>query len=517
MKKLVIGVGVASSLLFALPSFAQYASDIFRYSEINQTGSARFQGIGGNHASLGADPSSISGNPAGLGFYTRSELTLSPSLMHNTTKSNYLGQVTQDGKTNFNIAQASLVMTSEPSYQRKWKRTSFGISYSRQQSFQSKFNYAGLNNRSAYLDKVVEDANALGWTPARYDQEYNSNGNNYYYLDEAYFGLQTIFPVEGSDGTKYTRDNPESATYQDGVFDQKGSHSQWTFSYGGNYNDKLFVGGSIGLTGIKYSYTHSLIDSYQKDGPFRSSELYEDFSVRGNGVNATFGMIYKPNPAIQFGGNLTTPTFTRISKEVFNQNVYADYVPGTITNEQGQDVGPSETNVSLVPNEFQYNMISPFRASGGVTYFFGRKGFVTGTLDYVGYGGMRGSTNYLSTNGNSDFKENTKTDIKALYKNTVNAKLGAEYRINNILNARVGVSYIADPYKEQFSNLDRSKIIYSAGLGVRNDRFFADATASLGTYKSNYTPYTLNNEANYSSVRIDNKMLNVMFTVGTFF
>jgi hypothetical protein len=68
MTKPHLWASITFALLASSSSYGQYAADALRYSEMNQTGSARFQALGGNHASLGGDPSAIHGNPAGLGF-----------------------------------------------------------------------------------------------------------------------------------------------------------------------------------------------------------------------------------------------------------------------------------------------------------------------------------------------------------------------------------------------------------------------------------------------------------------
>lgn len=516
MQRIVIGIGMLFGLFLSVSASAQYASDMFRYSEINQAGSARFQAIGGNHASLGGDPSSISGNPAGLGFYNRSEFTLSPVFTNVNTNTNYIDQMTSSGKSTGGLTQASLVITSQPGFQRKWKRTSLGISYSRQQSFQNSFNYRGLNNRSAYVDKVVEDANRLGWTAADYDDEYDANGGRYNFLDEAYFGLQMIYPTTAT-GKTYVRDDRDKPTRQDGIFDSEGSHSQWSISYGGNYDDKLYVGGSVGFTGVKYSFMHSLQDTYVNGTVFRSSVLDEDFTVRSNGINATLGVIYKVSPIVQLGGSLSTPTFARISSEIFNQNVRADYIAGSIKNEQGQDVGPIDTDIALEPNEFQYSMTGPFRGSAGATFFVGRSGFISGTVEYVGYSGMRANSSYYqNSQQNQGFKDETKSEVQDLYRNVVNARVGGEYRAG-IFRARLGLAYLSDPSKEKFDDIKRDKLIYSAGLGVRMNRFFADIAGTFSSFQSAYTPYVLQNQQDYSSAKIDNKITNVVLTVGFLF
>ncbi|MBU1820088.1 MAG: hypothetical protein KKG00_01075, partial [Bacteroidetes bacterium] len=179
----------------AVTVHAQYAADAFRFSEITQTGTARFQGVGGNHAALGGDASTISGNPAGLGFYNRSELSLTPSFNSINTSSTYLNRVTTDGKINPNLAQASLIIAGSPqNYNRKWRRTSIGISYSRQQSFQNLFSYTGRNNRSAYVDGIVEQANARNLSAEALDSDYDPNTQTAFSPEAAYYQLYLINP-----------------------------------------------------------------------------------------------------------------------------------------------------------------------------------------------------------------------------------------------------------------------------------------------------------------------------------
>ncbi len=518
MKKPCSGPLLALSLLVSTSAIAQYASDAFRYSEINQTGTARFQAVGGNHAALGGDPSSISGNPAGLGFYNRSEVTFSPGLNNINTESKYIDRVTSAAKSTVNVTSASLVITSQPGFQRKWKRTSLGISFSRQQSFQNRFRYQGLNNRSSFLDRAVEDANNVGWTDEDYNRELQENQGTYRYLDHAYYQLQTIYPtnfVSTSEGygPPYGRDDARNATLQEGNFDSKGANTQWTIAYAGNYNDKLYLGGSVGFSRIRYEYTHMLHDSIINATFFHSTTNTEDLTASGNGLNATFGVIYKFSPFVQAGLSLTSPTFTAM-RETFNRRVGANYIRGSITNEDtGQDTGPTQNSISLVPNDFEYSIVSPFRASAGATYFFNTNGFVTGTIEYVGYAGMRLRTSYLTDQENKDFRENNNAEVKDVYKNVINARLGGEYRFG-IMRGRLGLAYISDPYAERLDGIKRDKLLYSAGLGVRVNRFFADLSGTYSIFKATYTPYTLENSANYFTANISNKPLNMVLTVG---
>ncbi|TDB64674.1 hypothetical protein EZE20_12705 [Arundinibacter roseus] len=502
-----------AALLFALPSFGQYVTDAFRFSEINQTGTARFQGVGGNHAALGGDASTIGGNPAGLGFYNRSELSLTPSFNNLSTSSTYLNRVTTDGKLAPNLAQASLVIAgSQQGYNSKWKRTSIGISFSRQQSFQNLFTYGGRNNRSAYVDAAVDMANNRNISAEALDKDYDINTQQAYTVDGAYYQLYMINP-SAAVGPPYVRYDRDSPTDQFGSFESTGAHTQWNFAYAGNYDDRLYLGASIGFNRIRYNYTSSLDDVFVNGQVFQGSTHTEDLNVTGNGVNATIGVIYKATPEIQIGASFTSPTFMGMT-ETFNEIISANIIG--IPQQGGGTFVPDVRQIGLLPYDFEYSITSPLRASGGVTYFFGQKGFLTGTLEYVGYGGMRVSTNTLNATENSAFRNDNRREIQDTYTSGINVRLGGEYRAG-MFRLRAGGAYMTDPYRINVDNIDRSKLFFSGGAGIRSDRFFADLTAVYSTFKSAYTPYILNNSQDYASATIDNQSVNVLITIGAFF
>src|SRR5690606_21811866 len=58
-----------------VPGAYDYHELALLFSQYNYKGTARIQGIGGAQVSLGGDLSSALSNPAGLGFYNRSEFS----------------------------------------------------------------------------------------------------------------------------------------------------------------------------------------------------------------------------------------------------------------------------------------------------------------------------------------------------------------------------------------------------------------------------------------------------------
>ena len=88
MIKRFLGIAIAISTITAN---AQNEVDALRYSTQNLSGTARYSAMGGAFGSLGGEFSTLSSNPAGIGMYQFSELTFTPSLNLNATKSYYNG------------------------------------------------------------------------------------------------------------------------------------------------------------------------------------------------------------------------------------------------------------------------------------------------------------------------------------------------------------------------------------------------------------------------------------------
>ena len=79
-----------------VPGASEYHEQALLFSQNNYTGTARIQGLGGAQVSLGGDLSSALSNPAGLGFYNRSEFNLTSSYNNFNTSTEYLGQTTNE-------------------------------------------------------------------------------------------------------------------------------------------------------------------------------------------------------------------------------------------------------------------------------------------------------------------------------------------------------------------------------------------------------------------------------------
>src|SRR4051812_9984565 len=76
-----------------------YVFDAANFSKTTSGGTARFQGLAGAGTALGADLTSASLNPAGLGFYRKSDVSFTGGLGFINSSSLYLDESNTDKRS----------------------------------------------------------------------------------------------------------------------------------------------------------------------------------------------------------------------------------------------------------------------------------------------------------------------------------------------------------------------------------------------------------------------------------
>jgi hypothetical protein len=166
---------------------------------------------------------------------------------------------------------------------------------------------------------------------------------------------------------------------------------------------------------------------------------------------------------------------------------------------------PEVTNAKVYPSEFNYRMTTPFIARGGIAFFLGKNGFISGDIEYLSY--KRASIDAE----NLPLSEDNQT-INNIYTNALNLKFGGEYRFENVY-FRAGYAHFGDPFRSGFSPIDQSRSMYSGGLGLRIEENTFDLAVYQIDRSFTRSPYSTEN-GSAPIVYTSSAHLNVVFTWG---
>ena len=532
MKKRIIWFGLALAAGQAGHAFAQGAPDALRYSQLQFGGPARTQGIGGANVALGADFGNLTSNPAGLGMFQKSELHLTPGLglgQSDARIDGNAGAAQNETKNSFHLGSVGVVLASrrpDNDQNTNWRGGALAFGFTRLADFNTASRYSGtLTNRTVNGQVISGDdqsylASLRG--PDHNFQRLREQGSsgNYTSLNGLAYGayltsiLKTRKPgATGFDSTIVSRVR-RGPIGQTEYVTSKGSMSQLDFGYGASYRDRLYIGLGLGLVSSNYRQTRDLTETETDPTTHLSNyTLHEDLQTKGSGLNLRIGAIYRATDALRVGASIQTPTYMHFT-DTYNARITTEFTA------QGNDVvavslptGPvGSTSVETLPNDYAYTLTTPFRANGGVALTLGKHGFVTGDVEYVGYGQARLHNDSQDANGDNYSFSNENSDIKSRYQSAVNLRAGAEGRFD-IFRVRVGYARYGDPYKADASN-ERAQNFYTGGVGIRQGNFFIDAAAVYTTFNQSYTPYSLDVSP---SIRVNNNRYTTSLTAGITF
>jgi hypothetical protein len=478
-----------------------YADDALLYSRQGPSGTARTLGVGGASTALGADFSNLTTNPAGLGFYTKSEITLTPGFgfgnadatpLNNGASTPGLPSQSQTANS-FHIASAGVVFANRhpDNDDRSWRGGSFALGFTRQADFNQAFRYQNTTDDDHSFFQYLREPGGFGdYTSAGYQNAVQNilqqgSSGNFYNLDGLAYGsyLTDTARVRRPGGGPNDLINRISTPFRSGPITQNeqiistGSLSQFDLGYGGNFSDKFYIGGGIGIVSMNRTRTATFSESstsptvgYGEDFNFR-----DYVKTTGTGVNARLGVIYRPVDIVRIGASVQTPTYLRLNDE-YSTTLTSNYVPNNV-----------DPVLSTTPGTLDYSITTPFRANGGLVVLLNKYGFLTGDVEYVGYSQARFHTNDNDVNGDLDVANQ---DISTGYRNTVNLRAGAEGRFD-VLRVRVGYAHYGNPYS--YTSPNRAQNYFTGGLGIRTKGFFVDVAGVYLAYKDEYSPYSLAN------------------------
>ncbi|MBN2729403.1 MAG: hypothetical protein JXR53_09295 [Bacteroidales bacterium] len=455
MKKLILStIGILMSLFL----LSQNETDALRYSYLMYGGTSRFVAMGGAFSALGADFSTLSTNPGGIGVYKTSEMMFAPQINFANATSTYNSHVSEDSKAGLSLSNIGMVFAgdiSTSSDQPEWKNIQFGFGVNRAADFNSSYIMSGDNSENSILDVY----------------KYYADGKEYTNLNsfdtELAWNTWLLDTLGGS--------NSYVKAFDGGVYQQKstitsGGINEMVLSFGGNYNDRFYLGGTMGFPYLRYvedSY-YKEIDNADTIPMFNSLAINDEINTTGTGFNFKLGMIFRITDWVRISGAVHTPSFFRM------HDTYSRVIKSEFSTNSYESVSPQGV--------YDYKMTTPMRMMGGIAFIIKKMGVISADYEMVDYGQAR----IRSTDPMYDFMD-ANENITTNYTVAHNFKVGTEW-VFKPFSVRGGFSYYGSPFANSLNDMSTTSI--HAGFGIREKFYFIDFAYVYSMRSEDYYLYS---------------------------
>ncbi len=459
--------------------FAQNDADVLRYGLLNYGSTARSLAMGNSFGALGADFSCLSSNPGGIGLFRHSEFTVSPLFSNRTNDTKFNDAAKRDNYFKFAFGNFGAVFVGESEKSIHFKSWAFGLGYNKLNDFSGRSKSSTINSTSSLIDNYIEQLNYDVTTP-----ENISNTNAYAFdinLAWQTFLIDTINP--NNQFHYFNNAATHAGEQQTRTVTTQGGQGEWDFSFGTNYDNKLFLGATFGLNTVHYeeNVTWKEEDIAGTIPNFNSFTLNTRLKTTGSGINLKIGAIYKPNDIVRIGLAIHSPTYFTLSD---------DYSTVMVSDLENGNVYQANSPV-FIP--FDYNITTPYKAIGSLGLIVARTAALNIEYEYLDYN--QGRLSESDPNVDANFNSINR-GIKSKYTSSHSIKLGCEYKFEN-LRFRVGANYSTSPFKKEFRNdtqSDLSRYGTSCGFGIKQENYFVDFAYAYSVSGSYFQPYTLSSK-----------------------
>ena len=439
MKKVIL---LAAWAMTIVPAAAQETYENAKISATDLNGTARYVGMGGALEALGADISTISSNPAGIGLFRKSQVSASFGFVSQSGASSVVGGST----TNASFDQIGIVLSSRTG-QSSWFNFAFNFHKSRNFDFilsatdnldhasQNKLTYAKAKNGLLYkVNKDLSpDFNSPYVTGNQLDDIYSYNLN----YDPS---VNTWYYCEGLPAN--------NARYQ---FDRshEGYIGEYDFNLSGNINNRVYLGLTVGIHDVHYKHYGEYVErNLQDNGGTFDMLVADDRRITGTGFSIKAGVIVRPveESPFRFGVYVSSPTFYKLTT-----SNYTDLSDG-VNRHSSKEIIDSRQRTS-----YDYKLYTPWVFGFSLGHTIGNSVALGASLEYTDFGAM--DTRYITgkyynywSDTYSDESASDKTmnrHTKDTMKGVATVKLGAEFKPLPELALRVGYNYVSPMYKKE--------------------------------------------------------------------
>ncbi len=505
---------LAAMGLMAVPAVAQETYQDTKMAENSLTGTARYIGMGGAMEALGAEISTMSTNPAGIGLFRRSQVSLSAGVVAQGDGSTFM----DNGSWNLRLNDAKKSKASFDQIGFVWSPNTGKSSY-----INVGFNFHKSTNFNQILNAMgsLNGASQNRLTAAKYAymqrNKWSSNEMRYAWtgVDKGY---ELMFgSTQDADGKKSINTlNGDAFLY--GQY-QRGYIGEYSFNISGSINNRVWLGFTFGLHDVHYrgnsSYLESLVgESNAANQPAVMTR--EQVKITGMGYDAKFGAIVRPfeDSPFRIGAYFHTPVFYDLT---MHSAVDMDAVdlPAAYMPKGGQLNANGLYDASYPGNaDYDFRLNTPWRMGISLGHTVGNYLAFGATYEYAWYNHMDNRIKdggyydyygdyYETSSSDSYMNDHTKETLKGVS----TLKLGLEYKPISMLAFRLGYNYVSPMFSE---NGLRNQMIpspgtanatssdytnwkatnrFTTGVGFSYEKLFIDVAYQYSTQKGDFYPY----------------------------
>ena len=522
MKKFIY-ISAAVSSLFAASVFGQTANDMLLLSQNYAGGTARAAGMSGAFGALGGDISVLNTNPAGMAIYRGGEFTITPSMLYFKTSADYHGNTFSDKYSNFAFKNIGYVFTKNLYNDRGYQSIHFGLSFNRLSEFGSETFLENSNSSSSLLDGFVYYAN----------DEYLFNPSGHVLGDDLEPSYEQLawdaYAIDFDDvNNKYYSNYDVNGKYGQPLYRSmktRGGINEYAFAFGANYDNKLYLGATLGIQQISYKESY-----YHEENPEFELSFFDFrsmYSLTGWGINFKAGLIYRPVQALRLGLAIHTPTnFWTSPLLITSMNTYWNISP--VTDDKDPNKGQKIFNSPEAEKTPDYRCIikSPWRYNFSAATILGKLAVIDVDLEIINYAGAKMTPKqdpYIDYYDDEMYRAQEYCDaeneeISEIAKVSTNLKVGAEFRLGAFYlrggGAMYGNPYNKKAFNEAIRNTFKPTMNYSTGIGFRKRDFYVDAAYSFLKYPKRVTDIYRIDAVRYEQASLQTSQKNVILTFG---
>ncbi|MFI3331916.1 MAG: transporter [Rikenellaceae bacterium] len=484
-------------------------TDFATLSQTQVFGTARAMAMGGAFTSLGADLSTTTINPAGLGMFSQEMISITPMVSSSNAINSGVPSWIGNNKTTFSFANMGASFTLKENSRGSLIALNGAITYNRLADYNTRMSFSSENIYDPSTDALIPSIADVYMNQLDGASIYpSSNGamdydnNPYYWPAQSAYKTYLLDPINGGWGTNTIGHNASVLSSLEVL--QRGRTDEYSFSLGGNVGNYLYFGATFGIQDINQTteYTYQEEYNYYSDEGYAYASasatdpldyqasytnIWQETALSGSGYNLKLGLIVRPTRSLRIGVAFHSPTYYSLART---------YETSTQTQILGNysDLTPVENFWSSSPQfidnyEYSWNFRTAPKLLMGASIQVGNVGIISVDYERQWYNAIRvfNAPGDLTT-------EDYKLSYKNSYQPTNTIRVGMEVKPLPNVAIRAGGGVSSSMIKDEslfYSSpvaTDSSYITFGVGM-----QFSAVTSLDIAyqCFHQNYTPYTL--------------------------